>query len=285
MLFSRFIYGSKPSDYLFFEFYNLKHSQRNKFLTQGRLKKLNKKLNSKDSIQIFGEKHSFNTNFKEFIKRDWLYLPESNIEDFKSFIDKNEIIIVKPIDLSQGAGIFKISFDQILKDLNGFYKKGLTDKYIVEEVVKQSDYISQLNPSSLNTLRINTLVKNGSIIIVGASLRMGRGDIVVDNLAAGGIAAAIDINTGKILTPGRDKKNNTYNRHPSSGILINGFEIKDWNSIIDFAKNAALVFPQSKYIGWDIGISSKGFELIEGNYYSCWQLLQIDQVGRYELFK
>lgn len=64
---------------------------------------------------------------------------------------------------------------------------------IIQEAAQQSDYISQFNPSSINTLRLALYrsVSDDECHIVGAIMRIGGKGSVVDNAHAGGYYVGI----------------------------------------------------------------------------------------------
>lgn len=45
-----------------------------------------------------------------------------------------------------------------------------------------------------------------------------------------------------------------------------GFEVPNWQDLIDFIFRATQVFPTSRMIAWDVAVLENGFEMIEGNY-------------------
>ena len=73
-------------------------------------------------------------------------------------------------------------------------------------MVQQHCEMAEFNTSSVNTLRIVTMLcPDNTVIIPAAFLRMGRKGRCVDNFHFYGIAAAIDIETGIVKTTGVDK--------------------------------------------------------------------------------
>ena len=137
--------------------------------------------------------------------------------------------------------------------------------------------MQQLSPSGLNTIRIITqLDQEDEVEILGARLRITINSSV-DNLAAGNIAAPIDEHTGIVKGPGVYSditKEDEYN-HPITGIKIVGFQVPFWKESLQMVKDAALLHPQNRSIGWDVAITDEGPELIEANHDWCkllWQL-------------
>jgi len=59
--------------------------------------------------------------------------------------------------------------------------------------------LSLIAPASLNTLRFVTVIdKEQNLHIIAALLRMGNGTAITDNYHDGGMACAIDIETGRL---------------------------------------------------------------------------------------
>jgi hypothetical protein len=147
----------------------------------------------------------------------------------------------------------------------------------VEDFVQQHDELNKLSPSGLNTVRIITqLDAKNEVDILGARLRITINSSI-DNLAAGNIAAPINMETGKVEGSGvySDITKKEERIHPITGIQIIGFQIPFWKESLQMVKDAALLHPENRSIGWDVAITNNGPELIEGNHDWCkllWQL-------------
>jgi len=147
---------------------------------------------------------------------------------------------------------------------------------LIEEFIIQHDDLMKLSPSGLNTIRIFTQVVNNRVDILGTRLRITINS-VVDNLAAGNIAANINTETGIVDGVGvySDITKTDETIHPISKIDIVGFQVPFWEESIKMVKEAALLHPENRSIGWDVAITNKGPELLEGNHNWCkllWQL-------------
>jgi hypothetical protein len=147
---------------------------------------------------------------------------------------------------------------------------------LAEEFVVQHPALMELSHSGLNTVRVFTQLYEGSVDFLGARLRISVNS-PVDNMAAGNLAAPIDIETGIVNGPGvySDIIKEDKTIHPLTGKAIAGFVIPNWNEVIELAKKAALLTPENRSVGWDIAITENGPELIEGNHNWCkllWQL-------------
>ena len=134
----------------------------------------------------------------------------------------------------------------------------------------------ELSPSGLNTVRIFTQLTSEGVDFLGARLRISVNS-PVDNMAAGNLAAPVDLETGTVSGPGvySDITKSDCNIHPITKKQITGFKIPFWNAVIETSVGAALLCPENRSVGWDIAITESGPELIEGNHNWCkllWQL-------------
>lgn len=136
-------------------------------------------------------------------------------EQFNDFINRHDAIL-KPLDATQGQGIFKLT-QANMTDLRSFYDKCYAENYLMEECVQSCAEIAEFHPQSLNTIRVVTVSKDEKCVVFGALLRMGAGGSVIDNTHAGGVFVPINIETGRIDVPAIDGKNNKYEAHPDTG--------------------------------------------------------------------
>ena len=273
MLFCGVKYGAGPLDYELFEFYNLTAAQRKTYVTRGVNNALVKKYNAREYWHIFDNKNEFNETFKDYIARDWLITKDLTKEQFEKFAFGKKEFIYKPVDGTCGRGIEKLSFDKSIDDIYDYICKKPAG--IIEEVVVQHSKLSNIYPLSLNTARIVTINKNGKVTPIFAFLRIGNNGKFVDNLNSGGMAALLEIETGKITLPAADKNAVTYSKHPYTNNDIVGFEMPMWNEILKTVEGAAKVLPEIGYVGWDIALSENSIQIIEGNCFPGHDILQL----------
>ena len=276
-------YGCSPDDYFRYEFQKKSHSEKNKFITYRRSKKLIKTYNNSNDVSKVLDKITFNKTFSKFIKRKWLDINNCTYEDFVKFIYEHQSVIIKPVSAGSGVGIWKYAYNGN-DDLQNVFKK--VKGSLVEQVIKQHEILSKLNPSSINTVRVMTVNDGDRVHVIACSLRTGLGDSVVDNLHAGGGAASIDVKTGIVYTPAINAKLEKYLIHPSTGEKFIGLTIPNWDAVIKNVKEAASTVPDLRYLGWDVAVLDEGVELIEANHDPAHDLIQmIDQVGKYDVIQ
>lgn len=139
--------------------------------------------------------------------------------------------------------------------------------WVAEELIVQAEEMANWNMSSVNTVRLLSFCTDDGIKFTTSFIRTGRDGAVVDNGGAGGIFAAIDEDSGKIITDGFDEFAHLYVCHPNSNIKYKGWQVPYWEELKETAIAVhSTVFPDMKYIGWDFALTEKGWVLIEGNW-------------------
>ena len=257
-------------DYNLYEMYKMNKDERKTVVTRGINNEIIKKYNDMTYAYKFEDKALFNNLFNKYLNREWIYIKESSIEDFKKYLKGKKEVIVKPLSLSCGKGVEKI----VVKDYNPeeLYNHLMqTDQTLVEDVAIQNKVLSDLYPHSVNTLRIVTLNK----VVVAALLRVGNKGNVVDNFNHDGMVTTIDIETGEIKYPAIDKVGNVYEVHPETNVKIIGIKIPMWNEVKKLCIEACDIVPELGYIGWDVCLGEEKPFLIEGNDFPGHDLYQL----------
>lgn len=270
--------GLDAMDYFRYEFYNYSLDKKRTFITEGGIaamdKKFNGSKNQKKYREILSNKSSFNRFFSEYINRNWISSDNLLFQDFFDFLMRNKHVIVKPIDGVGGEGIFKkiVQSEKEIKELYDYIKG---KRVIIEEVISQCKELKDLNPSSVNTIRVYSVEKENRIFITGALLRIGNGKGITDNYSSGGLAATIDVETGIIISPAVSQNNDNVYVHPYTNKVIIGLQIPKWSEVLECVKEAHSKIPQLRYIGWDVVICEDGtVTFLEANTCSGVELQQ-----------
>ena len=278
MLYSSLKYNISILDFFYFRFYNLNEEERSKWAGTGYLYEYQLHMNPKSARNVLENKIKFLNRFTGFTKRTF-----ADINQLRT--DKG--LISKILNNDSGRVVIKGSCGQTGSEVEVISCMNLTPEILVqtmsekrydlaEEYVVQHPNLMALSPSGLNTVRIFTQLTHGNVDILGARLRISVNS-PVDNMAAGNLAAPIDLETGTVSGPGvySDITRTDCTVHPVTKIKIIDFKIPLWSDVIEIAKQAALWCPENKSVGWDIAITINGPELIEGNHNWCkllWQL-------------
>lgn len=259
-------YNAGYIDYKIAQMYKLNDEQRQTVITRGISNEIVRRMNDKAYWHFFDDKAEFNRTFSEWIPRKWVCIDEKTTpEEIAEICRYEKQLIGKPLEGSSGQGILKYTEGDWADGPEAFLKKLKADGIgILEEIVVQHEKMSSLCPTSVNTCRIATLLGDKQEGIVYAFLRIGNGK-VMDNVDCGGMAARIDLATGRLLTVGADKQGNTFSKHPMTNTSIIGFTIPYWEEAKNMCLEASKRFPQMRFIAWDVAITKDGPTFIEGN--------------------
>ena len=266
-------------EYFLFHFYQLSTKERENFAGTGFMYEYQLKMNPKSARHVLENKLNFLRFYAKFIRHDYSSL--TDIEKEQSVAErilgnKSGKVVLKSTSGQCGRGVeVRKSKDFTPATLLNRLKE--TGNDFVEEYVVQHEELMRLSSSGLNTLRIITqLDKNDEVQILGARLRITVNS-AVDNLAAGNIAAPVNLETGVVDGPAvySDITKEAVISHPVTKVSILNFQVPFWKESLDMTKEAALLNKKNRSIGWDIAITEEGPELIEGNHDWCkllWQL-------------
>lgn len=156
-----------------------------------------------------------------------------------------------------------------------------TEGMLIVAFVQQARATALFNPRTTNTLRVLTMVDpgTGQAFVARAVQRIGvRASEPVDNWSQGGLCALVDTQTGQ-LGPAVTKPTRGllewHVRHPETGTAIEGTVVPNWATICGGLLRAAEMFPMLPYVGWDVIPTDVGYAVIEGNFRSDVNLLQV----------
>lgn len=277
-------YGARPIDYVRFEFHKKSTRERNRYLTIYRYFHLLKKFGTYNE-STHGKIAEYKT-FADYIHRPWIVADkDTDQQAIKDFILKHGVVFAKPNMGDQGKGVLKIKAgdNKAIDELLNECKK---DAYVIEGIIEQIPEIAIINPSSVNTVRAYTLIKDtGETEILGIMLRVGRKGSHVDNWGSGGIGYDFDIETGVCVGYGRDKMNNPYIFHPDSNVQMVGFRLPNFEHLRRTIIELSHSVPEAKFVGWDIAVTTDGYELVEMNCPGGHDFLQAFGKPFYDLMK
>ena len=182
---------------------------------------------------------------------------------------KASIVVVKGGDFTVDG--HKTSIDEMIAG---------GDDFIFQPVIENHADIKEINPSSLNTLRLVTCRRrDGSLELWDPGMmRIGRADASVDNFAKGGIGVGID-ESGRLKKYGyshdRDLNYAKAERHPDSNVAFEGRPVPFYAESVRLAMQAHALFPRLLTVGWDVAVTPDGPILVEGNHDWDIEMLQV----------
>ena len=272
-------YNISILEYFQFHFYEINPEEKVKWAGTGYMYEYQLMMNPKESRKLLSDKALFLKEYGKFVNHAFARIEELKLkpELAKDLIEgKSDKVVLKSVDGQCGRGIQIIPVEG-LTPASLVSKLEASGNDLVEEFVQQHEDLNRLSPSGLNTLRIVTQInKEGGADVIAARLRITVNNSV-DNMAAGNLAAEVNLDNGKVNGPAvySDITKGDTPTHPITGVVFNGFELPMFKESIDMVMEAALLYPQNRSIGWDVAITSNGPELIEANHDWCkllWQL-------------
>lgn len=267
MYFAYFAYGFTPNEYVCYGLYKKTSSECHEFISNRGSIYYGYKLNDIDSFDLFMNKNKTYELFKEYYKRDAISISSKADEDkFYDFIERHKVFVKKVVNESCGRSVELINLNTDKSEKKEmFYDLLSQGEIILEECVIQDKVMSDLNASSVNTVRCITLNTQKGIVNPYCFLKVGRKGAFVDNGGAGGILVGIDSESGILNTDGVDETNRRYAMHPDSKIVFKGYRLPEWDSLISICREMAGQVPKVKFIGWDMAYTTEGWIVIEGN--------------------
>ena len=262
IVYNYLIYQATISDYFELTFHSKRHQEKQKYITSPQALRFAEYVDSMDAIRKYFSKTTMYKELGDYIHRDQLFTSECTYEQFMAYVKAHPKCIYKPDKDDCGHGIELWTVDE--ENAEEKYQKAVSNSAVLDELVVQSPAIAKMNPSSVNTVRLFSLIIGSECRFFTGFIRMGRNGSIVDNIGSGGLSAGIDVNTGYVFAPGIDDTGRCFEQHPDTGVAIRGFQVPNWQELLRFTEEAALHYPL-KYVGWDIAICEDGFQIIEAN--------------------
>lgn len=282
--------GCSFKDYYKFRLYQYTPEQQQEFLTLKVAEQLELKYNSNpENLQLLLYKGRFAKKYSDLLGRKWFMSKNISYKTFLKKIDGVEDLIIKPNSATQGKGVEKIHCGSGVEDKRQVYDyiKSIPHFMICEECIIQHPDIAAFNSSSVNTIRVMTVMDKGECHHIYAGFRMGQGN-VVDNFHAGGIISTVDVKTGITCMDAIDLNGIHYPVHPISKLPTKGFQIPHWDEVLRVTEEAARRLEGVGVVGWDVAVTQDGVCLIEGNSQMSYHIIQLpyveDGIGMRKVF-
>lgn len=265
-----------PREYFLYGYDKMSQKARHEFVSTVEWQIFLKTTYSDSILKMLEDKWSAYQYFSEFYNRKMFRsyplsqkpLAEQYASFLQLFTSEGGLVskaVIKPLDSCCGQGVKVIECD-CYSDLDSF--GALFDAYpggaIIEEQIVQHPELAQFHPSSVNTIRVNTVRFANEVYPFLPFFRIGKGNLIVDNLNGGGIESNVDIKTGRLFVA-EAKDFTQYKYHPDTDVKIEGFEIPQWNELMDVVRRAGMKLDVGAVVGWDFALTPKGWSLVEIN--------------------
>ena len=230
-----------------------------------------------------------NNNVYLFSSRQTISLEEfvnnHNVDSYIKLVDGECANGVFQVQINDG--VIMVDGDEVTFD--SFSQKIKDGKFLVQERIYQHEKMSAIYPKATNSVRITSLYdkKTNNIVFLPCFLKMGLGNMTVDNWAIGGLIVGLDVESGKLgewayYKPGYGKKTQV---HPDTGVVFKDFQIPFFQEAKELIHDFHMQLKEVHSIGWDITITPDGPCIIEGN--DNWEIsaLQVTNHGMRKEFE
>lgn len=199
--------------------------------------------------------------------------------------NRGKLIIKPSIDSGGGKNVVVFETDGNTTDylnmsLTEFLEQYF-DNFIIQEFEEQNEEMSSLNPTSLNTLRIVTLLMDSSVVVLSSGVRIGGLGAKVDNASQGGMYCRAN-DSGQLDRQGYYFSSKRTEK-TDSNVLLKNFTIPNYSEAISKVKELHKSIPHFKMVSWDVALDkNKDLVLIEYNIRS--QDINLHQVVNGPIF-
>ena len=207
-----------------------------------------------------------------------------SVDDLLRLLEKvgTDTVCFKYVSGTQGRGFYKVKINNGASEpivtieprgeklpLRDFWatlrEAKIFGGYFCQAVIDQHPDVARFNPWSVNTARTWMVrTKAGEWRMHCANLRMGLGKTAVDNIAAGGIAPAIDLDTGRLSAAIQRRVDRPVHvAHPVTGERMEGSILAMWPEARELCQRAAGLFPYYCLVSVDVAFGTQGPIVVE----------------------
>ncbi|MGH9348711.1 MAG: sugar-transfer associated ATP-grasp domain-containing protein, partial [Vicinamibacterales bacterium] len=141
---------------------------------------------------------------------------------------------------------------------------------LLQECLENDAAVMHLSSGALCTVRIVTIrPPDGEPELVCAVYRMATGGNSTDNFSIAGLAAPVDLATGRLAAAVRSDPRLVIapvSRHPDTGATIEGQVLPHWTEARALALDAHAKLLSMACVGWDVALTGSGPVLVEANW-------------------
>ena len=175
--------------------------------------------------------------------------------------NEKELFIKQATESDGGQGVFYYSQG---KDFGAIIEK-IKGDIIIQKAMKQHSALNNLNSSSVNTIRVISLLSQQGVKIYSYILRMGVNGAKVDNASSGGITCGIT-SEGRMKEVAYSKGGERFFKHPDSEVKFLDYQIPGFSKILDYVPTLHCKIPHFRLVSWDFAVDEyENPILIEAN--------------------
>lgn len=192
--------------------------------------------------------------------------------------DKSHGIICKPNGRNGGHGIEFLRQENANRQNVRAVIAAMGERaFVAQELMRQSPAMARFNPSSVNTVRMTSLVWYGKVHILSAIVRIGASGSTVDNFCSGGSLLGMDPKTGVLNHWAMDQNKGKITVLPSGVDLSQKLSVPNYQGVVEAVKSMHYRVPYIRMIAWDIALDENDTPtLIECNFAGYYQMSEFN---------
>ena len=159
-------YGMFYEEFQLFDCGNKEESYCSSFITECNRYEIYHKYNDRHDLPLFHDKYRVYEIYREFYQRTVCKITSpKDFRLFEDFVTQHPRFIVKPTNASCGYGVKIIDLAESSPEAirQTFLSLRKSKRFICEELVVPHPLLARLNPTSLNTIRMVTIVREGQV--------------------------------------------------------------------------------------------------------------------------
>lgn len=187
-------------------------------------------------------------------------------DEARDILSKEDSLFVKQAIMSYGGhGVTFFEGNDVCNKVLEVVQANDCD-YVIQKPIRQHSEMAKLNQSSVNTVRVCSLLsEGGGVKVYSVITRMGINGSKVDNASSGGITCGVHTD-GQLKGIAFDKYGNKYESHPDTGLSFDSIKIPSFEKVCELAISCHYMIPHFRLVSWDIAIDKQGDPiLIEAN--------------------
>lgn len=197
-----------------------------------------------------------NINGVFFNNKGILITKEEAITNCSKF---NKLIVKPSIDSYGGRNIIVLNLNGKSSQYKNHSIKEVFDSYqkdfIIQIFLSQNKKMKSLNPTSINTIRIISLLWENKVNILHAIVRLGRKNSYVDNTGQGGLFCQIK-SDGNLVNKGYDGESNMF-LETDTNIKFKDFKVPFYDRLKEEVYELHKQVPHFRLVSWDLALDNE----------------------------
>jgi len=222
----------------------------------------------------FENKLGFMKNFGDLTGRSYIDLNKATAKTLADFCRGRTAVFAKCPSSFGGLGVERVAIDDATDYGQLFARLFKQGKVLVEQAIVQHHEMARLSPSSVNTLRVVTVLTDRGPKVIYTIVRASDGVKPVDNGTSGGMYTVVPSDGVMKYPMFSDADSTYYDVHPLTKTRFAGFKVPYYREAVTLCLQAALRIPRLRYVGWDVAITETGPVLVEGNILPGYEMVQ-----------